>query len=444
MKRALEALFREARELERRRRRRYAVFALLAAAAIAALAYGAAGSGGGQSHTRASGGTPPPGAVAGGHVVTEASFSKGDTYDAITRVGTRLILSGQVVDRNGVNACHSAVLNPTTLALSKARSGNCDDPALAGEQVLPIITGEPKVAFAGGGTGIGTETVRISHLTADARGYHVGPVVMSFPQISTEHAGWAYGDGYLWIYDGTTLQGSELLRISLTNGAVLQRIPMPDLPRLILAADDDGLWMAPAVNGGGSAVYHVAPGASAATPVFRLQRSYASWMVAAGHNVWLNVGSGSKTETLWRLVGADATRTLHVTLRTSATNNEVEAQGGGAAVVGDASDGLWTAVPPLSGNEQRIVTINPTSGKLTNVAVITPGYASPNAVAYGTWEAVTFDGSMFLLDPPGYSGTYPYAPTGFSALYRVTPPRAGTSGAATSGASGTSGSLPSS
>ena len=423
MKRTLEALFREARELERRRRRRYAVLALLAAAAIAALAYGAAGSGGGQSHARASDGPPAPGAIASTHIVTEAKFVPGDSYDAITRVGGRLILSGQVVGHKGVSAYHTAVLNPTTLVLSDARSGNCDDPAVAGEPVLPIITGEPKVAFTGGGSGIGTETVRISHITADAPGYVVGPVVMSFPQISDEHAGWVYGDGYLWLYDGTTLQGSELLRISLTSGAVLQRIPMPNLPRPILAADADGLWMAPAVNGGGSAVYHVAPGASAATPVFRLQRSYVSWMVAAGHDLWLNVGSGGKTETLWRLAGADATPTFHTILRTSATNNEVETQGGGTAVVGDASDGLWTAVPPLAGNTQKIVTINPASGKLTDVAGITPNNVSPSAGSGGTWAAITFDGSMFLLDPPGYSATYPYAQTGFSALYRITPRR---------------------
>jgi len=36
-------------------------------------------------------------------------------------------------------------------------------------------------------------------------------------------------------------------------------------------------------------------------------------------------------------------------------------------------------------------------------------------------SAVTLDRSMFLLDPPSDAGTYPYRPTGFSALYRVAP-----------------------
>jgi hypothetical protein len=356
------------------------------------------------------------GAVRGDRVVTELNLSKGDNYDTITEVGGRLILSGQTVDRPGAPVCHSAVLNPIALVLKQARSGDCDDPALAGEPALPIIAGEPKVAFFGAGNGIGTETVRIAHLAAVAPGYRVGPVVMSFPQVSDEHAGWTFGDGYLWLYDGTTRQGSELLRISLADGRVLQRVAMPDVPRPILAADDDGLWMAPAVNSGGHAVYHVEPGARTATPVISLPGArYAAWMVAAGHDVWLDVGSGGRTETLWHLVGTGARRTDHVTLRTSSLDGAVETQGGGATVVGNATDGLWAALPPPSGNRQRIVTINATSGATTDVALVTPGYASPNAVAYGTWEGVTFDGSMFLLDPPDGS-------TGFSALYRITRP----------------------
>ena len=158
------------------------------------------------------------GAVRGGRVVTEVNLSKGDKYGTITEVGGRLILSGQTAGRNGATVCHSAVLNPTVLVLTQARSGNCDDPALAGEPVLPIIGGEPNIPFFGAGNGIGTDTARIAHLTSAAPGYQVGPVVMSFPQISDEHAGWTFGDGYLWLYDGTTRQGSELLRISLTSG----------------------------------------------------------------------------------------------------------------------------------------------------------------------------------------------------------------------------------
>ena len=410
MQRALEALFREARLLERRRRRRRVVMALLLAGAVAAVAYGASGSGGAGA-TRNGGGDAPL-AAGGGHRVTELNLSRSGEYDTITLLHGRLTLSGQTVAARDVTVCHAAIVNARTLTLSQQRSGSCDDPTLSGEPVLPIEAGEPDVPFRGGGTGIGTDTVRVAHLTAAPPGYRVGPVVMRSPQISTAHPVWAYGDGYLWLYDGTSDRGSELLRISETSGAVLARVSMPALPRPILAADADGLWMAPAVNGGGQAVYHLAPGATTATPVLKLSRQYVGWMVAAGHDLWLDVSSGGKTQTLLRLHGASATPTLRVTLRTRTLDNEVQIQGGGATVVGGATDGLWTAVPPLSGNTQRIVRINPATGALTRVAALTPGYAAPNAVAYGSYEAIAYGGSMFLLDPPA---------GGFSALYRITP-----------------------
>ena len=384
--------------------------ALVIAGAAAAVAYGASGSGGGGATRNGRGDAPL--AAGGGHAVTELNLPHGGEYDTITLLDGLLTLSGQTAGAHDSTVCHAAVVNPRTLTLSQQHTGSCDDPALSGEPVLPIEAGEPDVPFRGGGTGIGTDTVRVAHLTAAPPGYQVGPVLMRSPQISTAHPVWAYGDGCLWLYDGTTGRGSELLRISLTSGAVLARVSMPDLPRPILAADADGLWMAPAVNGGGHAVYHLAPGAATATQVLKMSRQYVGWMVASGHDLWLDVAFGGKTQTLLRLHGASATPTLRVTLRTSTLDNEVQIQGSGATVVGDATDGLWTAVPPLSGNTQRIVKINPTTGTLNSIAVLTPGYAAPNAVAYGSYEAVAYDGSMFLLDPPA---------GGFSALYRITP-----------------------
>jgi hypothetical protein len=412
----------EARGRQRRHRRVATVIAA-AAVVVAAVAYGASGSGGGHS-TSAASGADQPGAASSRHVVIEVNLSNGDKYDSISRVGGRLVVAGSTVGRHGTTVCDAAVVDPTTLVLSGVRSGSCDDPRLAGEPVLPIEAGEPRVAFPGGGTGIGTDTLRIAHLISTPPGYQVGPVVMRTPQISDEHPGWTYGDGYLWLYDGTSSHGSEVLRISESSGAVLARVSMPNLPRPILAADADGLWMAPSVNGGGRVVYHLALGATTATPILNLSRQYVAWMVAAGHDLWLDVASGGNAQTLLRLHGPSATPKLRVTLRTSTLDNEVQTQGGGATVVGDATDGLWTAVPPLQGNTQRIVKINPATGALARIATLAPAYAAPNTVAYGSYEAVAYDGSMFLLDPPALSGnTYPYRPTGFSALYRITPPK---------------------
>jgi hypothetical protein len=412
----------DARERQRRHRKVAAV-SFAAALVIAVVAYGASGSGGGPSVPAASGGDRPA-AASDHHVVSELNLSRRDSYDSISRVGGALVVTGSTVGRHGSAVCDAAVVDPATLALSRRRTGSCDDPSLAGERVLPIQAGEPRVPFPGGGTGIGTDTLRIAHLTQASPGYEIGPVVMRTPQISDEHPVWTFGDGYLWLYDGTSGDGSEVLRISQASGAVLARVSMPNLPRPILAANADGLWMAPSVNGGGHAVYHLSLGASTATPILRLNHGYVGWMVAAGHDLWLDVAAGGKTQTLLRLHGAGATPTLRATLQTSTLDNEAEIQGGGAAVVGDETDGLWTAPRPISGNTQRILELNPATGALTHVATLTPAYTAPNAVAYGSYQAVAYDGSMFLLDPPVVSGSsYPYRPTGFSALYRITPPK---------------------
>jgi len=252
---ALDAGVIEDARARQRRHRRVAGVIAAAAVVVAAVAYGASGSGGGHSAPAASGGNRP-GAASIHHVVTEKNLSNDDNYNSIGRVGGRLVVTGSTVGRHGTTVCDAAVVDPTTLALSGVRSGSCDDPTLSGEPVLPIEAGEPRVPFFPH-DGIGTDTLRIAHLTAAPPAYHVGPVVMRTPQISTAHPVWAYGDGYLWLYDGTSSHGSEVLRISETSGAVLARVSMPNLPRPILAADADGLWMAPSVNGGGHALYHL-------------------------------------------------------------------------------------------------------------------------------------------------------------------------------------------
>jgi hypothetical protein len=410
----------DARERQRRHRKVAAVI-VAAALVVAAVAYGASGSGGGHSGPAASGGDQPAAASAH-HVVSELNLSRRDSYDSVSRVGGRIVVTGSTVGLHGAAVCDAAVVDPVTLALSRLRTGSCDDPSLAGERVVAIETGEPRIPFTGGGSSIGTDTLRIAHVITASPGYEIGPVVMRTPQISDEHAVWTFGDGYLWLYAGRSSNGSEVLRISQTSGAVLARVSMPNLPRPILAANADGLWMAPSVNGGGHAVYHLPLGANTPTPILPLNRGYVGWMVASGHDLWLDVASGGKTQTLLRLHGAGATPTLRATLQTSTLDNEVQIQGGGATVVGDATDGLWTAPRPTPGNAQRIFELNPATGSLTHIATLTPSYSTPNAVAYGSYEAVAYHGSMFLLDPPADSGnTYPHRPEGFSALFRITP-----------------------
>jgi hypothetical protein len=90
------------------------------------------------------------------------------------------------------------------------------------------------------------------------------------PEASDTNAEWMCGDGYLWIYEPSTTQGSELLQISPTSGAVLDAIAMPMISRLLMAANADGLCSSPRSRVAGRATQH----ASASTPS-RAQLIYA-------------------------------------------------------------------------------------------------------------------------------------------------------------------------
>lgn len=322
--------------------------------------------------------------------------------------------------------CNSAVVNATTLALSDLATSSCANPALEGRTVLPVVTVEPKTPFDGGG--VATVTVRISHLTPGARGFTLGPVVMSFPQESDGWPGWTYGNGDLWLFDALAKGGSQLLRISGTTGAVEQHFAMPGITRPITAVNVDGFWMAPAGNSseprGGDGVYRVAPGASVLIRALTLPNGdYVRWMVASGSSLWLAPGPNGAS--VWVLTGPKATLTHQVKLASS-LGSVLEGQDDESAIVGDAS-GLWTTVVTPTGiqqlgTRQQVFRLVPSTGVVTSVAVLRPGYTSPDQLIdeVAVSEAVTYEGSMYLLDPPAPIGPDDQG-EGFSALYRITP-----------------------
>jgi hypothetical protein len=259
----LQALIEEARRRARRGRLVWAavVLALLAGAAAYAVATGG-------SSTRSTTGSE---SVSPAGIVKSINLTGSGPFESLALVDGRLILSGGLVGSLFPSAsiassphspvsrvCHSAVVNPLTLKLTDLRTAACDDPALYGVRVLPVN-------YAANGQGY-TSTVRIAHTTVSPRGYTVGPVVMRYEEASDTDAEWVYGDGYLWIYEPMTTSGSELLQVSLTSGAVVDRVGMPVISRPLLATDDDGLWLVPAITSGFTgrpplALYHIKPGA---------------------------------------------------------------------------------------------------------------------------------------------------------------------------------------
>jgi len=388
-----------------------AAAAALAAALIAAstLAHASAGP------RRASG---SPAAVA------SRNLSHGDLYDALAVIDGRLVLSGEdplLVSGEGAASphspprrCHAALVDPATLALWDPGTGDCEDPRLYGLRVLPVN-------FIANGTA-SASTVRIARVTRGG-GYTVGPVVMRYSEYSDTDAEWVYGDGYLWIYDCLTTTGSVLLRVSQSTGALLQTIRMPDVDRPLLAADGDGLWLAPAANSSftpssATGLYRVAPDMSRPVLVRRLPTDTVYWMIAARHTLWVDVNHAGTSQTLLRFDGTATKPAADVRERSGPGFEGVDFGQGQPEYAGDTADGLWTVDPQTADlRSQRVVRIDPTSGRAVTVATVTPpdGYYSDHSSP----PTAIVDGSLFFLDPPS-TGSYG-APQGPSFLYRLTP-----------------------
>jgi hypothetical protein len=404
----LEALIEEARRRARRRRLTWATI-LIAVAAAGTLSYLLTGRGptGPKRNTHAR--LPISAAV------RSLDLSRSAGYESLALVGGRLILSGDpngslfpsasiasTPHWNGSARCHSAVVDPTTLALSGLRSGSCDDPGLYGVRVLPVN-------HVANGQGF-TSSVRIARRTAG--GLSIGPIVMRYAEASDTNAEWVYGDGYLWIYEPMTTRGSELLQISSSTGTVLETIRMPPISRPLLAADKDGLWFMPSILSGWTgrptlALYHVTPGTRRAVIASRAVRS-AHWLVADGHSVW--VAAGTQVSTLWRFDGAEARPIFR--RRLPPLLDYLEFGYGEPDYDGDGS-ALWAVVP---GRGQEVVRLDPHTGKQATLGRVQPRQAYSIQIQP---PLVVFRGAAYFLDPPAQAGTYPYRRGGFSALYRV-------------------------
>jgi hypothetical protein len=432
-RRALEALFREARQLERRRRRRYAAAGLIGCVVAAAVGFLIADSGGSSPAT--SGDRPVSVAV------SSVTLPKAGNYFSLAVVGGRLIVSGgpqgslfpsgsttSMAGGRPSGTCDAATVTPLTLKLTDVTHANCGDPALYGVRALAVSYLLRRTPPSGG---VGTFAIRIARVDPAAPdGYTLGPIVMTYPQCSDCGPQWVYGDGSLWIYGGLVGGGAnltgELLRVSETTGTVQQRWPMPTIARPLVAVDADGFWLAPSNQSGFpshtpasqlsryQSLYRVAPGERNPSRLFTIGTG-ALWLAASGHTIWLDAQPG----VLWRLEGKNATPTLHGSYPAH-TNQGAEYGAGAPAYAGNAAIGIYYVVNGYG--TQQIVRLSPNAPSQRNVATVN----APSTVSiYGPPPpAVALGDAFFFLDPPTLSypgGTSAPVVQGAGVLYRVTP-----------------------
>jgi hypothetical protein len=221
--------------------------------------------------------------------------------------GTLGALGGHlVVGMSSDSGCQLANVGATSLRVASIRSTACDDPALDGEAVMPVES------LTAPGNEIGE--VRIAVRAGSGSTCRLGPVVVRYLNYSDTRPEWTYGGGYLWLYSvGNPSKGAggpalpaQVLRISLSTGRVLDRVSMPSLVRITLAADDDGLWFAPSSETGVTAhskppelLYFVPVGSRRANVIEKPREpgQVVNWLAAEGHTAWANVETVLSTGT---------------------------------------------------------------------------------------------------------------------------------------------------
>jgi hypothetical protein len=326
--------------------------------------------------------------------VTTWRLPAGADLDALAVAGGHLVLSGPRAPADSSPVAGAATTSGACLALAVAAGSPatigrpqplaCDDPARYGVDVLPVIRRVP---------GTNRATLRLARVAPGVPGQTVvGPVEMRFSDVSDSAAEWVYGDERLWLYDDATTHGSELLEFSAVSGTLERRIAMPKLSRPLLAIDADGLWWAPSTASGFDGdstpgLYEVTPAATAPIRVTALARA-ATFLVASGHSVWLDVDSSSGGSVFLRYDDGRSAPALRVATGISFDTEFADLE---PSYCGDETDGLWTVEYGSAAEVQRI---DPDTGLVRVVARVALADDEPPS------SAIVDGDFYFLVAPP--------------------------------------------
>lgn len=349
--------------------------------------------------------------IPGGWIQASTSYSSTRVppsldFGSVSSSPSGLILSGSAtLDGDRGVACLKAKVNPTTLALSGLVEPLCSDtPLLTGHSVA-VVQSEAKTMVA---------SVRIVKLTQSGE-LHIGPVVLTYTVLSDTHLEAVRTSGSLWLYAPNTPSGARALRISESTGKVLQDTPVfPAMDRPVIAANKNGLYLAPASNSGflGSGltakengiIYHVGIG-SQHVQIFdawsgtSLFPGFISWMAGSGSSLFADicqrpVGTGC---VITRFDGTDPKPVFQVSDHRLTTYS----------VVGDISQGFYGVVTPGYGSGMGVVTgrvvhIDPSNGKISTIAEIPLAKFWQGFSPYSR-QAALYGKALYLLVPPGTS-----------------------------------------
>jgi hypothetical protein len=275
-------------------------------------------------------------AGSGTRTVARAALPTADNFTAMDFVGGRLVLSGST--NGGRCQLTSARADPSTLALGPVALTSCDQPDFAGQRAAADLRYDPTTT---------SETFSVA-TRAGSGGIETGPVLERFAAPAGAHPLTTSADGSIWVW-GSPLSGagSQVTELSASTGSVEETVSLPhgNFGTPLMAADDDGLWLSLPPNTQDTAptpVYFVAAG-QRTVRVMSLPARAGWWMVAQGHQVWIDTLSDSgPTDVLWTAKGPGGSL-----VRLGPVAFPAAAQDGDNAAAG-GTGGLWTFVRQTS------------------------------------------------------------------------------------------------
>jgi hypothetical protein len=410
-----EALIKEARRLQRRRRLVVATVCVVMIGAVVGglvISQGAGDRHSGGDHpvtaSSAPAAAPSPSAASRSRMALPPS----DLINTIWATPAGLLLTG-VTKANGESpassaqsTCAAARLDPRTLAIGRTVTASCGDPLLFG------LTAEAVNTQLVHPDGVYNAVVSVNTANPATGQVTDGPAVMTYGSYSDTKPVIVYGSQWMWIYDVDTTNGAVLLQVSTNSGDVVDTITMPSLYRPLLAAGDDGLWVANSLGGSpGPALLYVAAGASAPRVVVSDPNDPVCWLTASGTSAWIGAGvaRGCVTQTVERFAEQGGAPLFSVPGGSTPPPFEV---------IGNEADGLWT-MQWSSPSREEIISIDPDTGTTSVVATVPsvqlPSYETDQGLVDG--QAVYLDGDLYLLEPPFRVGGY----LGYASVVRVVP-----------------------
>ncbi len=222
----------------------------------------------------------------------------------------------------------------------------------------------------------------------------MNPVMITTQGSGRAHMDMTYGAGSIWM----TYWGSELVQISPSSGAVLNKItnaPQSEGGHGTIVANRGGLWIAEGVSSTGT-IYRLAAHSQTLSTIYTgPAHSSVLWLSSIGPTVWADVASGSDGHPVL------STRLIAFDLSGKQILEGPNEPFGDVPLVG-SKDGLWSiGSGALCSGPQRLWRVDPSTAGSTDVTTLrTP--IEPCLTESPTTSQITFASrSVFVLEATG-------------------------------------------